>query len=107
MGCIHQRLQCRPCSSTRITGSKNRLTSSHATFSLTKIKSIFISGEKPDDHKEEERMKDEELITVIDGIMKEEDLNQDGYIDYSEFVTAQRVQSDSMQKAPAEPPVEP
>ena len=52
-------------------------------------------------------MKDEELITVIDGIMKEEDLNQDGYIDYSEFVTAQRVQSDSMQKAPAEPPVEP
>ena len=39
-------------------------------------------------------MSDEELITVIDGIMTDEDSNKDGYIDYSEFVSAQRMQGD-------------
>lgn len=33
---------------------------------------------------------DEELINIIDMVMKEDDLNDDGYIEYFEFVTAQR-----------------
>ena len=33
---------------------------------------------------------DEELSSLIDAILKEDDLNSDGYIDYYEFVQAQR-----------------
>ncbi|VDI12714.1 multiple coagulation factor deficiency protein 2 [Mytilus galloprovincialis] len=33
---------------------------------------------------------DEELTSIIDMVMKEDDLNDDGYIEYFEFVTAQR-----------------
>ncbi|CAC5396745.1 MCFD2 [Mytilus coruscus] len=33
---------------------------------------------------------DDELTSIIDMVMKEDDLNDDGYIEYFEFVTAQR-----------------
>ena len=33
---------------------------------------------------------DDELSNLIDSILKEDDLNLDGYIDYYEFVQAQR-----------------
>ena len=35
-------------------------------------------------------MNDEELSSVIDSILRESDINNDGYIDYYEFVLAQR-----------------
>ena len=34
------------------------------------------------------RMTDDELIKIIDEIMKDEDKNKDGYITYQEFLTA-------------------
>lgn len=34
--------------------------------------------------------KDEELVTLIDPILKMDDTNQDGYIDYLEFIQAQQ-----------------
>ena len=34
------------------------------------------------------RMNDDELIKIIDEIMKDEDKNHDGYITYQEFLTA-------------------
>nr|XP_028580681.1 multiple coagulation factor deficiency protein 2 isoform X1 [Podarcis muralis] len=41
-------------------------------------------------HKEEggehtQTMKDEELISLIDGVLRDDDKNNDGYIDYAEF----------------------
>lgn len=33
---------------------------------------------------------DEELMQLIDPILKMDDVNQDGYIDYAEFVRAQQ-----------------
>ncbi|KAL4239102.1 Multiple coagulation factor deficiency protein 2 [Mactra antiquata] len=33
---------------------------------------------------------DQEIANIVDMVLKEDDLNQDGYIEYVEFVTAQR-----------------
>ena len=33
---------------------------------------------------------DEELSSLLDGILKDDDINDDGYIDYYEFIQAQR-----------------
>ena len=33
---------------------------------------------------------DDELTNIVDLVLKEDDLNWDGYIEYAEFVTAQR-----------------
>lgn len=35
-----------------------------------------------------ERISDEELIRIVDDILKEEDLDRDGFIDYQEFKRA-------------------
>ena len=35
-----------------------------------------------------ERLSDEELIRLVDDILKEEDINRDGYISYEEFKRA-------------------
>jgi len=34
------------------------------------------------------RMSDDELVKIIDEIMRDEDKNNDGYITYQEFLTA-------------------
>ena len=39
---------------------------------------------------EEKIFKDDELVSMIDPILATDDKNQDGYIDYSEFVIAQQ-----------------
>ena len=39
---------------------------------------------------EEKIFKDDELVSMIDPILATDDKNQDGYIDYSEFVFAQQ-----------------
>jgi len=39
---------------------------------------------------EEKNFKDDELVAMIDPILATDDKNQDGYIDYSEFVIAQQ-----------------
>lgn len=41
---------------------------------------------KPPAH--EERMSDEELIRLVDDILKEEDIDHDGFISYDEFKRA-------------------
>lgn len=38
----------------------------------------------------EKLFKDEELITLIDPILSLDDANNDGYIDYPEFIQAQQ-----------------
>lgn len=43
------------------------------------------TGQAPPHH---ERMADEELIRLVDDILKEEDLDRDGYISYQEFKRA-------------------
>jgi len=48
------------------------------------------TGQAPPHH---ERLADEELIRLVDDILKEEDLNRDGYINYEEFQRA--IQSNS------------
>jgi len=42
------------------------------------------SGEKPEDYTEEE------LASMVDQILDEDDLNKDGYIDYPEFIASQQ-----------------
>jgi len=39
---------------------------------------------------EEKIFKDDELVSMIDPILETDDKNNDGYIDYSEFVIAQQ-----------------
>uniref|UniRef100_A0A0K0CT01 EF-hand domain-containing protein n=1 Tax=Angiostrongylus cantonensis TaxID=6313 RepID=A0A0K0CT01_ANGCA len=34
---------------------------------------------------------DDELVTMVDGVLKDMDLNGDGYIDYAEYVTTQNL----------------
>lgn len=55
----------------------------------SKYSILPIAGEA-EGHSPPPRMPDEELISVVDQIMEDEDFNRDGYIDYSEFVAAQR-----------------
>ena len=43
-------------------------------------------GEKPPAH--QERLSDDELMRLVDDILKEEDLDHDGYISYDEFKRA-------------------
>lgn len=33
---------------------------------------------------------DSELVNIVDLVLKEDDLDNDGYIEYAEFITAQR-----------------
>ena len=42
---------------------------------------------------EEKIFKDDELVNMIDPILATDDKNQDGYIDYPEFVLAQQAAS--------------
>ena len=39
---------------------------------------------------EDDQLGDTEVAELIDEIMKEDDLNNDGYIDYAEFVSSQQ-----------------
>lgn len=42
---------------------------------------------------------DEQLASMVDQILEEDDINKDGYIDYTEFVGAQKkVEDDSPEK---------
>jgi Ca2+-binding EF-hand superfamily protein len=45
--------------------------------------------------KTENAMSEEELKNAIDAILAENDLNKDGFIDYSEFVLNQRAESNT------------
>ena len=42
---------------------------------------------------------DDELSTLVDQVLAEDDLNDDGYIDYYEFTHAQRKDTDDDKKA--------
>lgn len=44
------------------------------------------AGDKPPAH--QERMSDDELMRLVDDILKEEDADRDGYISYDEFKRA-------------------
>ena len=65
----------------------------------------MCSPAKTTDEKTPERMNDEELMSVVDDIMVDEDSNKDGYIDYSEFVSAKRVHSTKEEEVNEEPVV--
>lgn len=41
-------------------------------------------------HKERKVFSDDELSNIVDLVLQEDDLDKDGYIEYVEFVTAQR-----------------
>ena len=45
--------------------------------------------------KTENAMSEEELKNAIDAILTDNDLNMDGFIDYSEFVVNQRAESNT------------
>lgn len=59
---------------------------------------VFVNAEQGSKEKhphqqqqvEEKVFKDDELITLIDPILNVDDVNQDGYIDYPEFIRAQQ-----------------
>lgn len=50
-----------------------------------------------------QRMLEKEVIELVDSVLQDEDLNNDGYVDYHEFVSAQRRTAD--ENAPPAPPV--
>lgn len=43
---------------------------------------LFLSQERGENS---QPMKEEDLITLIDDVLKDDDKNNDGYIDYAEF----------------------
>ncbi|XP_062604765.1 sex-determining region Y protein-like isoform X2 [Saccostrea cucullata] len=47
-------------------------------------------GEGEQQHHDRKVFSDEELSNIVDLVLQEDDLNKDGYIEYVEFVTAQR-----------------
>ena len=50
----------------------------------------FHDEENPQDQTETTSYTDEQLSSMIDQILEEDDVNKDGYIDYTEFVGAQK-----------------
>lgn len=73
--------------STTHPGSINFLTN------VNKDVSVVEQGNKDPNspHKVDEKVfKDQELVDLIDPILKMDDLNSDGYIDYPEFIRAQQ-----------------
>ncbi|XP_053407214.1 multiple coagulation factor deficiency protein 2 homolog [Mercenaria mercenaria] len=60
---------------------------------ITKAITHFHEEETSDQEKkafEQKVFSDEEIANIVDMVLKEDDLNGDGYIEYVEFVTAQR-----------------
>jgi hypothetical protein len=47
-------------------------------------------GAEQQQHHDRKVFSDEELTNIVDLVLKEDDLNGDGYIEYVEFVKAQR-----------------
>ncbi|XP_064621725.1 multiple coagulation factor deficiency protein 2 homolog [Lineus longissimus] len=50
-------------------------------------------------------MSEKEVIELVDSVLLDEDLNNDGYVDYHEFVSAQRRSAEN--EAPPAPPESP
>lgn len=60
-------------------------------YFMIKYNLNFSEEGTADEHKTPPKVyTDEELINIVDMVMKEDDLNDDGYIEYFEFVNAQR-----------------
>lgn len=83
--------------------------SGNAAILLFTFKTIEESQNKDHGHQHEgappsgeKIFTDEELVTLIDPIMKQDDNNLDGYIDYPEFMRAQQrtaqIQADNARK---------
>lgn len=52
---------------------------------------IFVEQGSPDSDTQGDKLfKDEELVQLIDPILSMDDGNNDGYIDYPEFIRAQQ-----------------
>ena len=50
----------------------------------------YHDGEEGHETKKKVEISDEELENLIDQILKDDDINNDGYVDYFEFVQAQK-----------------
>lgn len=54
------------------------------------IQSLWCPKREEAELTDEERLSDTEIGELIDEIMREDDLNDDGYIDYAEFISSQQ-----------------
>lgn len=63
----------------------------------------FHDEENPQDQAETTSYTDEQLSSMIDQILEEDDVNKDGYIDYTEFVGAQKKADETTQNKDAAP----
>ncbi|KAL5008442.1 hypothetical protein ScPMuIL_014023 [Solemya velum] len=57
-------------------------------------------GDDPNVDHQVKAFTDDEISSIVDLVLKEDDLNGDGYIEYPEFVTAQRRSRDDTQEEP-------
>ena len=56
---------------------------------------LFLDEEEGEKQADTKVFSDEEIANIVDMVLKEDDLNGDGYIEYVEFVTAQRKSRDT------------
>ncbi|KAK3092737.1 hypothetical protein FSP39_006750 [Pinctada imbricata] len=71
--------------------SNNRLDGTEIVKAITHFHEEGEQHEaSPDAQQQKKVFSDEELVNIVDLVLKEDDLNLDGYIEYAEFVTAQR-----------------
>ena len=56
----------------------------------------YHEGGEPGGRKRKVDVSDEELANLVKQVLKDDDLNDDGYVDYYEFVRSQRQQQDNL-----------
>ncbi|KAL3872615.1 hypothetical protein ACJMK2_035830 [Sinanodonta woodiana] len=72
--------------------NNNKLDGTEITKAITHFHSEEDEKKDGDQNNKENKkvVTDEELINIVDLVLKEDDLNNDGYIEYVEFIAAQR-----------------
>ncbi|CAH1791970.1 unnamed protein product [Owenia fusiformis] len=50
----------------------------------------YHKGDEPHVHDDHPRMPDDQLITLVESVLQQDDFNNDGYVDYTEFMMVQQ-----------------
>lgn len=68
----------------------NKLDGTEVVKAITHFHADEETQEKDANKPEAKVFSDEEIANIVDMVLKEDDINNDGYIEYVEFITAQR-----------------